>query len=51
MRDKSDEEISSPKKLKIGKGKRSKKPTEKEVQEKKPEDENDDDDKLPDVPL
>ena len=51
MRDESDEKIPPPKKLKTGKGKLSKKVTEKEVQEKKPEDENDNDDKLPNVPL
>ena len=50
MRDKSDEEIPPPKKLKTGKGKRSK-TAKKEVQGKKPEDGNDDDDKLPDIPL
>ena len=51
MRDESDEEIPPPKRLKTGKGKQSKKTTEKEVQGKKPEDGNGDDDKLPDIPL
>ena len=51
MRDESDEEIPPPKKSKTGKGKRSKKTAEKEAQGKKPEDRNDDEDELPDVPL
>ena len=50
MRDESDKEIPTPKKLKTGKGKQSKKTTKKEAHGKKPEDGNDND-KLPNVPL
>ena len=49
--DESDQEAPPLKKSKTGKGKRSKKVTEKEIQNEKPKDEDNDDNVLPDVPM